>query len=211
VGLGDDRHAGLHPQLAALLFAVLLVLTTACASETGGAASIAPAPTVTPLPEYTKEPDVTSVASVDASSAQAKPYDREFIDTAVPLLQAEVEMAQIALGRAHHLELRDMAHEMIDTDSVQIGDMQLWRRTWFGSSETPPMTLMSQIDSLRNAADPFDTAFIDETLPLQRQGMDDAREALVQAGTRQVLQLAGEMLVDRSRFALEMQGLRSKW
>ena len=26
------------------------------------------------------------------------------IDTAVTLLQAEVEMAQIALGRAHHLE-----------------------------------------------------------------------------------------------------------
>src|SRR4029453_335290 len=90
---------------------------------------------VTPPPEGTPDADVAVVSVTDALSAQARPYDREFIDAMVPLLQPEVEMAQIALSRAQHRELRNLAQEIIDADSTQIGDMQLYRRTWFGSRD----------------------------------------------------------------------------
>ncbi len=188
-----------------------MLLASGClpaASSSPGAGSAI----VTPPPEGTPDTiDVGAVSIEDALSAQARPYDRQFIDTMVPRLHGEIELAKIAVSRAQHAELRTLAQEVIDTDSQQIGDMQLWRQTWFGSSQTPPMGMASQISALQSAREPFDAAFIDAMLPLQQQAMDDAKEALLQAGTQQILDLAGEILADRSRFAQQMQSWRSQW
>ena len=209
VGLGKDRHARFHPRLTTRACVALVLLLSGCvpASSPAGAGS----PILTPPPEGTPGTDVATLSIADALNSQATPYDQQFIDTLVPRLQGEVALAQVALSRAQHLELRALAQEIIDLDTAQISDMQLWRRTWFGSSQTPPMAMSKQVEALRSAPEPFDAAFIDAMLPLQDQSISEAKEALLQAGAQQILDLAGEILADRSRFALQMQGWRAQW
>jgi uncharacterized protein (DUF305 family) len=122
-----------------------------------------------------------------------------------------VQMAMIALQRAQHQELRDLAQEMMEVQAVEINDMQAWREQWYGSRETPPMNMTAQIEALRAAPEPFDVAFIDAITPLQARAIDQSRQAILDAGQQDILDIAGAILESHSRYALQMQDWRAQW
>lgn len=144
-------------------------------------------------------------------TTRGQQFDLQFIDTMVPHHQAEIEMARIAQARGQHQELLDLAQEIIDAETVEITDMQAWREEWFGSSQTPPMSMTSTIEALRNAPEPFDTAYIDAVLPLQQQAIDLSKRALLEAGQQNILDLLGGILELHARQTLLMQGWRDEW
>ncbi len=212
------------PVAAFALLAVLALLGSACVPGQSGSGAGAGSPIQTPAPAGSGSAaalgtaaSATAVVAIGASqlgSQEQTPnsYDRDFIDAVVPRLQAEVEMARMAASRAQHQELRDFATELIDSDSTDIGEMQLWRQAWFGSSQTPALAPTPQMQALRTASDAtFDRGYIDAMLPLQAQLMDQAREALLHAGAQEILDTAGELLAEHSRAALQLQGWRSQW
>lgn len=64
---------------------------------------------------------------------EAEPFDRTFIDAIIPHHESAVESARDALERAEHPELRELARDVIETQTREIEQMRAWRAEWYGS------------------------------------------------------------------------------
>ena len=73
----------------------------------------------------------------DAMLINAKPFDRQFIDMMVPHHQGAIRMARIELAKGKNAELKKIAEDVVLAQSREIGQMNNWRRSWFGASVTP--------------------------------------------------------------------------
>src|SRR6266508_4245680 len=54
-------------------------------------------------------------------------FDLMFIDLMIPHHESAVAMAQVALTRAEHEEIRQLAEDIIASQSAEISHMQVWR------------------------------------------------------------------------------------
>lgn len=196
------------------VFACLL-LVAACAGPGASPAS--------PSGQATTGPTASDVAELDQA----------FIDMMVPHHQSAVEMANIALDRADHPELRSLAQDIIAAQEPEIEQLRQWRQSWFGSSETPPMEEMpllpgmempgmeghsmegtmdmtTDIDELRTA-DPFDLAFIDAMIEHHESAIA-AAEIIKGATQRQeLLDLADAIIEAQQREIDQMEAWRAEW
>ena len=66
-------------------------------------------------------------------------FDLMFIDMMTPHHASAVAMAQVALPRAEHPELRALAEQIIESQSAEIEQMQTWRDEWFPGASAMPM------------------------------------------------------------------------
>lgn len=64
----------------------------------------------------------------------AEPFDREFIDMMVPHHQGAIAMARVVLEKGQDSEVKDLAQEIIDAQSREIGEMNTWREKWYGAA-----------------------------------------------------------------------------
>jgi len=197
----------------------LVLLGAACAPSGGspslGAARVTPPPETDAAPRATGGPLAPGGAlgnlPTPVISSRARVFDQQFIDAMVPHHQLEIELARIAVARAQHDELRELAQEIIDTETQEVSDMQAWREEWFGSRATPPMGGAADIAALHAAPDPLDGTFIDAIVPLHDQASALANRAVLEAGQQDILDLAGAILADQSRQNILMQSWRSAW
>lgn len=74
------------------------------------------------------------MAGMDTDLAQlesAAPFDKAFIDAMIPHHQSAIDMAQEAIGRAQHKEIKDLAMQIIAAQHAEIDKMEIWRKTWY--------------------------------------------------------------------------------
>ncbi len=70
----------------------------------------------------------------EAALETAEPFDREFIDMMVPHHQGAIAMARVVLDKGQDSEVKELAQEIIDAQSREIGEMNTWREKWFGAA-----------------------------------------------------------------------------
>jgi uncharacterized protein (DUF305 family) len=165
-----------------------------------------------------------------ASTTRQAEFDQQFIDMMVPHHEGAVEMARIALARAAHQEIRDLAQAIIQSQDAEINQMKAWRQAWYGSDHTPPMDQMpmlhsmpgsgamamtmdmaNDVEMLRAAAEPFDRAFIDAMIPHHQSAIDAGRMALQQAARQEIRTLAAAIIADQQREIDQMTSWRQSW
>lgn len=61
-------------------------------------------------------------------------FDLAFIDAMIPHHQSAIMMAQVALDRAQHPEIKSLAQAIIDAQQREIARMQTWRTAWSGAA-----------------------------------------------------------------------------
>lgn len=59
-------------------------------------------------------------------------YDERFIEMMIPHHEGAIEMAQDALTKAQHPEIRKMAQDIIASQQSEIDQMKRWRQEWYG-------------------------------------------------------------------------------
>ncbi len=156
--------------------------------------------------------------------------DELFINMMVPHHQGAVAMANIALERAEHPEIKDMANAIIASQQAEINQMKSWKQKWYGSSETPPMSAMpmleempgmggmghtmdmqADVDVLKNAAEPFDLAFIDAMIPHHQSAIDAARKVL-ETGVHPEMKELAQQIIDAQQSEIDqMKSWRQSW
>lgn len=72
------------------------------------------------------------VGPADRYELGAQTMDRHFIEQMIPHHEDAVAMAQLALVRAQHPELRYLAQNVITTQTAEIEQMRAWYRQWYG-------------------------------------------------------------------------------
>lgn len=157
-------------------------------------------------------------------------FDELFINMMVPHHQGAVEMAKIALQRAEHPEVKEMANAIIAGQEDEITRMKDWKQEWYGSSSTPSMSEMpsleempgmggmghamdmqAEVDRLKAAAEPFDLAFIDAMIPHHKSAIDAANLALNQAVHPEIKELAQAILTAQKKEIDQMNSWRAEW
>lgn len=163
-------------------------------------------------------------------SSRKPVFDKHFIDFMVPHHQSAIEMAKIALERANHEEIREMARMEIETQTEEIEKMKAWREEWYGSDETPPITAIPtvpetgewelgmtemnmepMIEKLRNAPEPFDLVFIDLMIKHHMDAIEASLAERHHDEHEELYDLAKKIVKEQHRSINEMSELRDQW
>ncbi len=161
-----------------------------------------------------------------ATRATALAFDQQFIDMMAPHHQGAVAMAQIALTRARHPQIKSLARSIIADQNSEIAQMKAWRKAWYGSAATPGMadmpmlpgmtmsmsgmSMMHDIGRLKTTTR-FDKAFIDAMLPHHQLAIDAATLELARGSHPQLKALALSIIKGQSREEGLMQAYRALW
>ncbi|WP_051471142.1 DUF305 domain-containing protein [Patulibacter minatonensis] len=80
-----------------------------------------------PMDQMGMSMDMTSLAKAD-------PFDRAFIDMMIPHHQGAILMARAELAKGKDPELRKIATAIIAAQTKEIGQMNSWRKQWYGAA-----------------------------------------------------------------------------
>lgn len=156
-------------------------------------------------------------------------FDRRFIDMMVPHHQAAVEMAKMAKRRSEHPEIRALSDEIIRTQSEEIELMRSYRKAWYGSDRTPPlsempmvmegmqmmndvpMDMQGDLEVLARSPGPFDRAFLDAMIPHHGSAIEASEHAPNLAVHQETVELARRIIAAQRREIEEMRHWRTMW
>ena len=144
-----------------------------------------------------------------------------FIEQMIPHHDDAIAMAELALDRAEHDEVRALARDIIRTQSAENDLMRQWYRAWFGSQVPDPderlgmmgggmMSGMTDISELEDAED-FDRAFIEQMIPHHAMGIMMARMAEARTLSPELRELTQSIIRTQSDEIEMMQSWYREW
>lgn len=69
---------------------------------------------------------------MEVSDDDSVPYDLRFIEAMIPHHEGAIAMAQDALQKAEHAEIRDLARAIMEAQQAEITQMEQWKQDWYG-------------------------------------------------------------------------------
>lgn len=154
--------------------------------------------------------------------------DRHFIEQMIPHHEDAITMADIALVKAQHQEIKDLATDIKRTQSAEITQMEEWYKGWFGadvpkSSATMGMHGMgtggmhmgmmgdeTDAEGLQNATN-FDKAFIEEMIPHHQMAVMMANMLLASTDRPEMKKLAQDIIVAQTKEIDDMRNWAKTW
>lgn len=147
-------------------------------------------------------------------------YEMRFIDLMVHHHEGAVIMAEGALSKMKHAELKELAQKMVDAQRKEIDQMKGWRQQWYGDSTVAQMMPkgrgMNRMREMMNvhlgdADTGFDGRFIDVMIPHHQGAVLMAQDALGKASKPELKAMAQRIIEDRKKEIAQMEGWRKQW
>ena len=147
--------------------------------------------------------------------------DAIFIEQMIPHHDDAIAMAELALSRAEHSEIRELAEDVIETQSAEIAQMREWYRDWFdadvpdfgGSFGMMGGGMMGgavDIEDLESA-EQFDKAFIEAMVPHHQMGIMMSRMAGSATSRPEMRDLTDAISEGQSAEIAKMQDWYEEW
>src|SRR3989344_1840835 len=153
--------------------------------------------------------------------------DSHFIEQMIPHHEDAITMASLALEKAMHEEIKQLAQDIKRTQSEEIGQMQAWYKSWYGK-EVPDifsgtshgmgsgiihMGMMgdqTDMEQLKTASD-FDKAFIEEMIPHHQMAVMMAQMLEKTTNRSEMKQLAKNIIDAQTREINYMRNWYRQW
>jgi uncharacterized protein (DUF305 family) len=157
-----------------------------------------------------------ALSSAVAAAPARNEQDDDFVDAMILHHQRGIEMARLAVEKAQHAELRELARRMIAALQEDIRDLEPMRDT--GESrergELADMPGMSGMDLgwLRGkSGNEFDLAFLLMMIEHHKGGLRMARDEITQGADRRPRKKARQIAARRLRELETMREWQSAW
>lgn len=140
--------------------------------------------------------------------------EQSFLEQMVPHHQSAVAMAEIALKKAQHPEVRNLARDIVDSQDAEIATMEGWYRKWYGTALTPSSDGMQSADMSAldaTSGDDFDRAFLAMMIPHHASAVVMADSVKLAGPRQEVGQLADEIVAAQAKEIGRMQQWRERW
>lgn len=155
--------------------------------------------------------------------------DIHFIEQMIPHHEDAITMSKLALTKAKRPEVKELAQNIIDSQSREIDQMKSWYKEWYGRELPTGDTVMNQhgmmggssmhmgmmgndsdISRLEEASD-FDTAFVQEMIPHHQMAVMMA--SMLKNGTQrsEMKQLADDIITTQTEEIDLMRSWLSEW
>ena len=168
---------------------------------------------------YKNSENVTDKFMTDA-------IDGHFIEQMIPHHEDAITMANLALIRAEHQEIKTLANAIIKAQSEEIDQMENWYKSWFGE-EVPSFKLSAgygmgmmmhggmmgnktDVTYLENAK-PFDKEFIEQMIPHHQMAVMMGQMLLYSTNRSEMKQLAENIISAQTKEINEMREWYQKW
>jgi len=152
--------------------------------------------------------------------------DSHFIEQMIPHHEDAITMANLALTKAEHEEIKALSNDIIAAQSKEIGEMKEWYKSWFGS-EVPDLSsslghggsMMMHGGVMGNEADitrlesakPFDKAFIEEMVPHHQMAIMMANMLLRATNRPEMKTLAQNIITSQTKEINQMLEWYDAW
>ena len=152
--------------------------------------------------------------------------DQRFIIMMIPHHEGAIAMADLALTRAQHPEIKQLAQNIQKSQSQEIKEMQTWYQQWYGT-KVPQWTTgkggmmhgmghqgmmggQTDVTALKNAKN-FDQVFIQEMIPHHQMAVMMAQHLLWNTQRPEMKQLAQAIIQAQNQEIQEMQSWYQQW
>lgn len=147
--------------------------------------------------------------------------DRYFIEQMIPHHEDAVLMAEIALTKADHEELKKLAENIKREQSREIAEMGSWYKAWYGTDVPESVIEMGGMDqgmmgdgtdleSLENAK-PFDKEFIEQMIPHHQMALMMVSMMLRGSERKEMKKLAQDIITTQTEEINQMSAWYSEW
>lgn len=161
-------------------------------------------------------------------------FDLLYIDMMLPHHESIVALAGVALPLLTDARLQEMAQDIIETQTAEQAELRGLRAEWYGSPEPAPMDdammamMMEAMPSTGTAdemmrmmdagaligafcaAENFDLAFIDQTIPHHEMAIVSSESALEQAVHPEIANIAKEVIDAQQAEIDELEMIRAE-
>jgi uncharacterized protein (DUF305 family) len=144
--------------------------------------------------------------------------DETFVAAMIEHQEGAIEMAEVALERAEHAEVRQMARAIVDTQQAEVEQMDAWMNDWSGRGghgmdhgvTHAEMGMDLDMDEFRRA-EPFDRAFLDAMI-VHHEGAIEMADAILNSTERDELKEMAREIIEVQRAEIEqMRQWRADW
>ena len=152
--------------------------------------------------------------------------DQHFIEQMIPHHEDAIIMAEVALQKAEHPQIKTLANDIIKAQSEEIEKMKQWYRSWFGNDAPVVGSSMGQgtnimmhggmigdatdIDRLESA-NPFDKDFIEEMIPHHQMAIMMAQMLERTTDSSEMKKLAQDIISAQTREIDQMREWYRDW
>jgi uncharacterized protein (DUF305 family) len=153
--------------------------------------------------------------------------DRHFMEQMIPHHEDAVAMAELALTKAEHPELRGLAETIIRDQTREIDQMETWYRDWYGVDAPTDggafggmmgggmmgggmMSDSADLEVLKAAA-VFDKEFIEQMIPHHQMGVMMAQMVLARSDRPEIQELARSIIKTQTAEIEQMQDWYQEW
>ncbi len=164
--------------------------------------------------------------SMMGNDQMAGQIDSHFIENMIPHHEDAITMANLALTRAEHQEIKTLSNNIIKSQSEEIDQMKQWYKSWF-ESEVPNsnssmgrgMGMMmnggmmgneTDIKTLENAK-PFDKEFIEQMIPHHQMAVMMAQMLSRSTNRPEMKQLAENIISAQTKEINQMREWYRAW
>lgn len=155
--------------------------------------------------------------------------DAHFIEEMIPHHEDAITMAKLALNKSSRSEIRQLAQNIIDSQSKEIEQMKNWYKDWYGKDVPQDEEIMSghgmqvggnmhmgmmgdETDTLKlENAENFDRAFIEEMIPHHQMAVMMAQ--MLKNGTQkaEMSKLADDIITAQTQEINKMRTWLKDW
>jgi uncharacterized protein (DUF305 family) len=149
---------------------------------------------------------------------RANGTDAAFVDEMIPHHEQAVDAADIGLSRTEHRQLRNLAEEIVQLQSVELATLRSVRDVLQNADVEPDELGLDQSElgihhdpaGLRDASD-FDCAFLELMIP-HHEGAIRLARAELQSGIHAELRRMSQDIIDEQGFELrQMERFQRRW
>ena len=174
-------------------------------------------------PETQAQIDTQSSTYKQYAAMTGEEYDRNFIANMIVHHQGAVDMAKMALTNAKHVELKEMAKEIIAAQESEISQMESWQKEWgYPSTSADNMmdhSAMGMMDDMAGmtaelegkTGNDFDKAFIEQMIMHHQGALDMAAPGEKNAEHQEVKDLTKAIVTAQTKEIKQMKQWQKDW
>lgn len=158
-----------------------------------------------------------ALAACGGEDPEANGIDRAFAEQMIPHHQGAVDMAEIALERAEHPELRELAEQIISSQETEIAELEDALDDELAGVEPQSMGMsmemmgMGMDPGMLRTMQPFDLAFIEMMIPHHEGAIVMSDVELRRGENSEMRDLAREITAAQEREIAQMREWRTAW
>ena len=170
-----------------------------------------------------KSSNSQAVVQADTSSTDYKQYavlkgedyDRMFLANMIAHHQGAVNMANLALTKASHQEVKDLAKAIVSAQTTEITDMTAWQKMWYPASSGEIMEDHSSIRMMNElngkTGEAFDKAFLEQMIMHHQSAINMAATGKTNAQHQEVKDLTVAIVTAQTKEIQQMKQWQSDW